>query len=346
MLLIIIVLPLESKFSFNEKRGNSLPVIVDTDADLGDLMAITYLVKNPRIDVKAITTVGNGMTHWEYGAKNILNLLDLLGHFSFSVAYGMQKSMSPVTSYPAHCRREADRVLGIKLPLSSSEPSALTAVELIAKICKTSRKKITFISFAPLTNLAAALKKYPEIKENIERVYIMGGLLQGEGNIVGRPFGFKNRFAEYNFFLDAKAIEIVLNSKLPITIVPFDIAKSVFSKSLYEGLKENRKTVAANFVYEILKPVVQGKKRTLKHLWAAVVSTLLTHDNIGTRVKTKLVINLKKGPEYTRLFINKRGREVEVITKIQEKAFYPLFIEALNFSHFQWDSVPTTDLAS
>ncbi len=344
--LIAISLPLEAKFLFNQhQQKGPLPIIIDTDADLGDLMAITYLVKNPMIDVRAITTVGTGMTHWEYGAKNILNLLDLLGQFSFPVAYGMQKSLSPVTSYPANWRRQADQVSGIKLPLSLAKPHPLTAVELIAEICKKSHEKMTFVSLAPMTNLATALKKYPKIQRNIERVYIMGGLFQGKGNIVERPFGFKNRFAEYNFFLDAKAVEIVLNSNLPITIVPFDIAKSVFSKPLYENLKGNRKTVAANFVYEILKPMVKNKKRIPEHLWAPVVSVLLTNDEIATCTKAKLIINLKKGPEYTRLFITKRGRNVEVVTKIQSEAFYSFFIKILNqVSRFQWDITQTTDL--
>ena len=54
-------------------------LIVDTDVDLDDMMAILYLLKVPQIDLKALTTVGTGMARWEYGAQNLSNLLELAG---------------------------------------------------------------------------------------------------------------------------------------------------------------------------------------------------------------------------------------------------------------------------
>lgn len=96
-----------------------LPVVIDTDCDLDDMMAIVYLVKNPRADVKGITTVGNGLSHWEYGAKNVLNVLELIGHPRIPVSYGARESLSPVGSYPPNWRQQADVMSGIKLPRSS-----------------------------------------------------------------------------------------------------------------------------------------------------------------------------------------------------------------------------------
>lgn len=51
------------------------PVIVDCDGDLDDMIAIMHLLKDPEIDLKAITTTSNGKTHYEYSAQNILRLL-------------------------------------------------------------------------------------------------------------------------------------------------------------------------------------------------------------------------------------------------------------------------------
>ena len=59
---------------------HSFPVIIDTDASLDDMMAIVYLVQNPQTEIKGIVTVGEGMTHFEKGGTNILNVLKLIGH--------------------------------------------------------------------------------------------------------------------------------------------------------------------------------------------------------------------------------------------------------------------------
>lgn len=99
-------------------------------------------------------------------------------------------------------------------------------------------KRVSIFSIAPLTNIALAIKSFPEIVENINEVFIMGGSfkglydwnrfqhrcdrncfslgISGRGNIVPA--------AEFNFYKDPESVYIVLNSlKCPMTILPLDI---------------------------------------------------------------------------------------------------------------------------
>lgn len=306
------------------------PVVIDTDCGLDDMMAIVYLVKNPRADVKGITTVGDGLSHWEYGAKNVLNVLELIGHPRIPVSYGARESLSPVGSYPPNWRQQADVMSGIKLPRSSVLPIAEKGPDFIIDTATKHEEKLTLLCMGPLTNIALAFEKKPDVKDKIERIYIMGGALLSPGNIEGRPLGFKNRVSEYNIFLDAKAAQDVFDSGVPITLVPLDVVEHVPSKPFFEMLAENRQTPAANLVYEILKPSVKNKKRIRDFLWDPVTAALLTNPNIAQYRDLKIVVNLRKGPEYGRLIMGSKGMPVQVVTQIDPQAFYDIFLKTLN----------------
>lgn len=59
-----------------------------------------------------------------------------------------------------------------------------------------------------------AVKLYPEIKEKVEHVYLMGGNYKGKGNI--------SSCAEFNFYADPEAAHVVLSNFSKITVVPWE----------------------------------------------------------------------------------------------------------------------------
>lgn len=311
--------------------SHPLVVIIDTDAGLDDLMAIAYLLKTPRVDIKAITTVGDGLSRWEYGAQNISNLLELIGRSHVPVAYGARKSLSPAGTFPTEWRNESDVVGGIKLPENPVKPSRVRAVDLMTEIILKSPSKITLFCIGPLTNIAIALEKKPAIKDNIDRIIIMGGALLAPGNIVGRPQGYRNRVAEYNVFLDAKAASDVFNAGLPITLVSLDAAEHApVTKAFFDRLANDRTTPAANFVYELLKPYAQAQSRVKDYFYDPLAAVIMTHPEIATFRDLNLTINLRKGPEYGRIMMSKQGAPIQVVTAVNSEAFYSIFLKTLN----------------
>jgi purine nucleosidase len=74
---------------------------------------------------------------------------------------------------------------------------------------------ITLVTIGPMTNLAAALVQAPETVARLKQVVAMGGAWSETGNITPA--------AEFNAFADPDAMAIVLNSGLPVTLVPLDI---------------------------------------------------------------------------------------------------------------------------
>ncbi len=311
--------------------SHPIPMIVDTDADLDDMMAILYLLKSPRASIKAITTVGDGMSRWEYGAKNISNLLELAGRSHIPVAYGAKKSLSPAGSFPKEWRDEADAVRGIKLPLNPVQPVRVSATDLMVDLIMNSPNKISLFCMGPLTNLAIAMDKTPAIKDNIDQLYIMGGVILSPGNIEGKPQGFRNTTAEYNIFLDAKGAFDVFNSGVPITLIPFDVVEQVpITKAFFDRLSKNRKTPSANFVYEVIKPFSKMHIRFKDYFRDSLAAVVMTHPEIATFRTLNLTINMRKGPEYGRVMMTKRGAPIKVCTEVDADAFYNIFLETLN----------------
>ena len=307
-----------------------IPIIIDTDADTDDMLAILYLLRSPLVEVRAITTSGGGLAHYEHGAKNIARLLELADSPHLPVAYGSKQSLSPVGSFPSEWREEVDEVMGIHLPKSVIHPVEEKAWELIERELFNSPSKVTFFCIGPLTNIAMAIEKNPLLMDKIERIYFMGGALMVPGNILGRPQGIRNVVAEYNIFLDAKAASIVINSGVSMTLIPMDIKEHVpITKEFFNQITSERKTASANFLYEAIKPFAQ--KRTSKsYFLSPVAATILTHPEIATYRKLNLVVNLRKGPEYGRVMMSNQGPTVLTATGIEPSAFYRIFLETMN----------------
>ncbi|UOQ91885.1 nucleoside hydrolase [Halobacillus shinanisalinarum] len=89
------------------------------------------------------------------------------------------------------------------------------AVDFIIEKVKANPGEINVLAIAPLTNIAMAIKKDPSIIKDIPRIYIMGGTNNSHGNITAA--------AEYNFWVDPEAARLVLHSRVPITLVGWDM---------------------------------------------------------------------------------------------------------------------------
>ena len=146
----------------------------------------------------------------------IARLLSSLGRDDVLFAPGMKLPMRPATL------REIDNSItpsGYILnpyPIVRSEdkdvPHENDAVELIERMVKENANNITLVCIGPLTNIAAALCRYPEIKPLIRSIAIMGGELQS------------NR-AEHNVAWDSSAAEIVFASEIPMFVGTWGVTR-------------------------------------------------------------------------------------------------------------------------
>jgi inosine-uridine nucleoside N-ribohydrolase len=103
---------------------------------------------------------------------------------------------------------------GAELPSSGRQPAALDAIEFIAQQATRFPGAISIIATGPLTNLARALSRYPQLESGIASLSIMGGTA-GRGNTTP--------VAEFNAFSDPEALDALLASSIPMHLIGYDL---------------------------------------------------------------------------------------------------------------------------
>jgi len=103
-----------------------------------------------------------------------------------------------------------------KMPLQDQH-----AVEFIVETLLASDGKVTLCPLGPLTNIAMALQKAPEITSKIDEIVLMGGGCFEGGNVTPP--------AEFNIYVDPQAAEIVFKSGVAITVLPLDVTHQVLT---------------------------------------------------------------------------------------------------------------------
>lgn len=206
------------------------PVLFDTDMAIDDWAALLFLQRHAATELLAVTVSASGEAHCGPGTANALALLELAEAGSaVPVACGDAWPLDGYLVFPAAWRLDADTLSGVPVTPSAREPYAGHAIELIHATLAQSAEPIAILATGPLTNLAQWLQKYPDDAAKVSRVIVMGGVLDAPGNIIVAGFtdGHPNLQAEWNFFVDPVAADVVLRSGLPVELVGLDVTNTV-----------------------------------------------------------------------------------------------------------------------
>lgn len=192
-------------------------LILDLDTGIDDALAIAYALGSPEIDLIGITTTyGNVLL--EQGIRNSLAITDLLGHPEVKVYEGLPHA-STTDSFqvkPISAFIHGENGIGnVNIPDSQRAPETESAIDFIVDAAKTFGQDLIYVPTGPLTNIAAALKKAPEIKNQIGNFVLMGGALTATGNVCA--------WAEANISQDPEAANSVFRSGVKTTMVGLDV---------------------------------------------------------------------------------------------------------------------------
>ena len=192
-------------------------MILDLDTGVDDALAIAYALADPEVDlIGIVSSYGNNLL--DVCAENSLKLLELLGHTDIPVFKGLPHSSTTDHFDVMQVSKDIHGNNGIgevQLPAPSRSVEEESGVDFYIDAAHKYGKDLIIIPTGPMTNLAAALKKDPEIAHLIGNVTFMGGALTVEGNVTP--------VAEANINQDPKAANEVLTSDLPLTMVGLDV---------------------------------------------------------------------------------------------------------------------------
>lgn len=195
-------------------------IIIDSDPGQDDAVALLLALASPELDVLGVTTVA-GNVPLSYTRRNARIIVELAGRPDVPVFSGaIRPLIRPlVTAEHVHGKTGLD---GPQLP----EPTiALQAEDAVDFIIRTLRERpagsVTLCPLGPLTNVALALIRAPDIASRIGEIVLMGGAYFEGGNITPS--------AEFNIYVDPHAAEVVFKSGAPIVMLPLDVTHQVLS---------------------------------------------------------------------------------------------------------------------
>jgi purine nucleosidase len=188
-------------------------LLIDCDPGADDAIALLLAIASPaEFDLVGITTVA-GNVSLPLTQTNARKICELAGRPDLKVYAGCPRPLlrPPVSGADVHGTTGLD---GVQLPPPQMPLQSQHAVSFLIETAIQSAKPIAIAAVGPLTNLAVALVQAPHILEHIAEIAIMGGAIT-QGNITPS--------AEFNFFADPHAAQIVLASGAPISLFTLDL---------------------------------------------------------------------------------------------------------------------------
>jgi purine nucleosidase len=195
-------------------------IIIDTDPGQDDAVAILLALASPELEVLGITVVaGNVPLRWT--DKNARKICELAGKPATRVFAGASRPLvrALVTAEHVHGRTGLD---GPDLPEPTMPLQLQHAVDfIIEELRRHPSGEVTLCTLGPLTNIALALQRAPDIALRIQQIVMMGGGFSEGGNITPA--------AEFNIYVDPHAAHVVFESGIPIVVMPLDVTHQVLT---------------------------------------------------------------------------------------------------------------------
>jgi purine nucleosidase len=194
-------------------------IIIDTDPGQDDAVAILLALASPdELEVLGITAVA-GNVPLPLTARNARIVCELAGRTDVPVYAGCDAPLSRplVTAEHVHGKTGLD---GPVLPDPTMPLAEGHAVDfIIDTLRREPAGSVTLCPLGPLTNIATAFQRAPDIVERVQQIVLMGGAYFEVGNITPA--------AEFNIYVDPEAAEIVMKSNVDTVIMPLDVTHKV-----------------------------------------------------------------------------------------------------------------------
>jgi purine nucleosidase len=195
---------------------NRRSIVVDTDTASDDAIALVLAVREPSVDVRAVTVVA-GNVPLDLAVRNAIVTLDLCGGADIPIHAGRAEPLSrPLNT--AQFVHGADGMGGASLPEPSRAAVSDDAVTALLQIAAGEPGQHDLVTLGPLTNIAAALEVDPDFLTRFGHAYLMAGSPDGVGNV--------DALGEYNVWADPEAATVVFDAPGAKTMIGWNISRT------------------------------------------------------------------------------------------------------------------------
>lgn len=204
-------------------------IIIDTDPGQDDAVAILLALASPELEVLGVVAVA-GNVPLPLTEVNARKVVELSGRTDVPVFAGCAAPLARplVTAEHVHGKTGLD---GIELPAPTLPLQAQDGVDFIVEtLRREDAGSVTLVPIGPLTNIAEAFRRAPDIITRVQQIVLMGGAYFEVGNITPA--------AEFNIYVDPEAAAEVFAAGVPLVVLPLDAThEAITSRDWVEGMR-------------------------------------------------------------------------------------------------------------
>jgi purine nucleosidase/pyrimidine-specific ribonucleoside hydrolase len=250
-------------------------VFDDDDGSPDGTSALAYLLLKSNVVIKG-AGISYGEAHPPVYIQDIGRMLDNFGYPNIPLGVGMDGSLSGNPGFPEWLRESAGNFWGWPIPNPNKTYPTQAEADLIISVVKQSPVPVTLYFSGPVTNLALALRKAPEIRNNIAALYMMAGAVYVPGNVHDFYPDSPNTYADWNPYSDPEAYNEVFASGLKMYLVPLDATNQV-QISKIDTLQWRKGGKIANFIADIYDGLMKSTGKDQFYIWDLMASEIMVN---------------------------------------------------------------------
>lgn len=195
-------------------------MLIDVDTGIDDSIALLYALNHPEVEVLGITTACGNVDAMQ-AAENTVRIVELSGtKAEVPVVIGANQPLNGKWNGAVEVIHGENGIGNVELPKTDRKPRTdISAEDFIYETACKQEGELVLVTLGRLTNIALALKKYPELTKKVKKVVMMGGTVNECGNV--------SPVVEANFGGDPEACDFVFQSGMDITVVGLDVTMKV-----------------------------------------------------------------------------------------------------------------------
>ncbi|MEB3214979.1 MAG: nucleoside hydrolase [Nostocales cyanobacterium 94392] len=298
-------------------------VLMDHDGGVDDYLATMLLMTMD--NVQPLGVVVTAADCYAQPAVNATRkILDLMGFSDIPVA---ESKVRGINSFPNLYRR--DSFVVDHFPILNQREIITTPLidepgeDFTVKVLQQAPEPVTIMATGPLTNIATALQKAPQIQTKIQRIVWMGGALNVPGNVEKNWEPGQDGTAEWNAYWDPISVAQIWDTQIEIIMCPLDITNNVpVTSEIVQKMGKQRNYPISDLAGQCYALVIPQDY----YFWDVLATAYLARPEFFQikEIETEIIIN---GKSQGRTKIVSSGRKVSVMDKVDKQAFYNYILQ-------------------
>jgi purine nucleosidase len=298
-------------------------VLMDHDGGVDDYLATMLLMTMDHIQLLGVV-VTPADCYVQPAVSATRKILDLMGGTHIPVAESTVRGINP---FPYLYRR--DSFVVDHLPILNQSDRIITPLvsepgqDFMVKVLREAPEPVTLMVTGPLTTIATALDKAPDIETKIQKVVWMGGALNVPGNVEKNWEPGQDGSAEWNVYWDPISAARIWQTQLEIIMCPLDLTNNVpVTSEIVRKIGQQRHYPISDLAGQCYALVIPQDY----YFWDVLATAYLGRPELYQLREWETEI-VTSGLSQGRTKIVSGGRKIYAMDKVDKEAFYGYILQ-------------------